>query len=136
MPLITWTDRLSVGIPTIDSQHKKLVGMINVLHDAQREGQGREALDTIFAGMADYVREHFTFEEKMLAAANYPQLAEHKRLHSEFLTRLTVMQARQQQAVQIGLSLEVMSFLRDWLVKHIEGVDQRYAAHMKQPARR
>lgn len=135
MPLITWSDRLSVGIPAIDNQHKKLVDMINQLHDAQREGQGKAALDKIFAAMADYTREHFTFEEKMLAAANYPQLTEHKRLHGEFLTRLTAMQARQQQATQVGLSLEVMSFLRDWLVKHIEGIDKRYTSHMKQPTR-
>jgi hypothetical protein len=34
MPPINSTDRLSVGIPAIDSQYRKLVDTINQLHEA------------------------------------------------------------------------------------------------------
>jgi hypothetical protein len=34
MPLINSTDRLSFGIPAIDSQYRKLVDTINQLHEA------------------------------------------------------------------------------------------------------
>ena len=136
MPLITWTDRLSVGIPAIDSQHRTLVDMINQLHEAHRRGEGRAVLDDILAAMADYARLHFRDEEALMAAAGYPKLAEHKRLHEEFGTRLIVLQARQRRSTPVGLSLEVMSFLREWLVEHIEGVDKHYVPHLAPAPRR
>jgi hemerythrin len=39
MPLINWTDKLSVGVKDIDNQHKKLVGFINLLNDGIRTGK-------------------------------------------------------------------------------------------------
>jgi hemerythrin len=40
MSLIQWNDRLSVHVAEIDGQHQKLVGMINDLNDAMRQGKG------------------------------------------------------------------------------------------------
>jgi hypothetical protein len=42
--LMTWTDRLSVGVGVIDDDHKKLVGMVNELYEAMQAGHGKEKL--------------------------------------------------------------------------------------------
>ena len=34
MPLIDWTEKMSVGVEEIDNQHKELVDIINHLHDS------------------------------------------------------------------------------------------------------
>lgn len=41
MSLIQWDDNLSVNISTFDNQHKKLILMINELHEAMAQGQGK-----------------------------------------------------------------------------------------------
>jgi hemerythrin len=40
MALIQWNDGLSVNVVEIDRQHQKLIGMINDLNDAMRQGKG------------------------------------------------------------------------------------------------
>ena len=130
MQLIEWDERLSVGISALDDQHRKLIGMINTLHQAQRLGHGKDVVDGMLDGMVDYTRRHFAFEEELIASAGYPHLAEHRVLHGDFLASLARYQDSGGQASRVGLPLDVMTFLREWFLDHIEGVDQRYAPYV------
>ena len=47
MPLMTWTDRMSVGVAVLDEDHRKLVAMVNELYDAMQAGQGKEKLGRV-----------------------------------------------------------------------------------------
>ena len=44
MALFVWSDKYSVNIKEIDSQHKKLVDLLNSLHDSMKVGRGSEVL--------------------------------------------------------------------------------------------
>jgi len=59
LPLIAWNDSLSVGVMTIDAQHKKLVDTLNQLHDAMLSGQARQLTSPILERLLQYTREHF-----------------------------------------------------------------------------
>ncbi|MGA2938094.1 MAG: hemerythrin domain-containing protein [Syntrophobacteraceae bacterium] len=63
MALIQWNDSLSVNVVDIDKQHQKLVGMINELNDAMRQGKGKDALGKIVNGLIIYAGTHFKTEE-------------------------------------------------------------------------
>jgi hemerythrin-like metal-binding protein len=130
MQLIEWDERLSVGISAIDDQHRKLIGMINSLHQAQRLGREQDVLEGGLDAVVDYTRRHFAFEEELIASAGYPHLAEHRVLHGNFLAHMEQFRERGRQASRAGLTLESMTFLREWLLDHIEGVDQRYAPYV------
>ncbi|MCC6132451.1 MAG: hemerythrin, partial [Acidobacteria bacterium] len=54
MSLITWSDELSVGVSAFDNQHKRLVALINELHDAMSAGKGSKVLGKILSELADY----------------------------------------------------------------------------------
>ena len=41
MPLMTWTDKYSVNIKEVDSQHVKLVDLLNGFHEAMKLGKGK-----------------------------------------------------------------------------------------------
>ena len=58
--MIQWDGSLSVNIAEIDSQHQRLVKMINELNDAMRVGKSRDVLGKIVTGLIAYVRVHFS----------------------------------------------------------------------------
>ena len=41
MALITWTDKMSVGIAKIDKEHQGLVELLNTLHSEMLAGRGQ-----------------------------------------------------------------------------------------------
>jgi hemerythrin len=126
MALIQWTDALSVGINEIDGQHKKLVGWINELNEAMREGKGKAVLSHTLMGLGSYTKEHFATEEKYFAKFGYPETDDHIRQHIRFVQKVSDMKKGFDEG-RMGLSIEVMNFLSEWLKHHIQGSDMKYA---------
>ncbi|MBF0565357.1 MAG: bacteriohemerythrin [Nitrospirae bacterium] len=129
MPLVTWTDNLSVHIKEIDTQHQKLVKLINDLFDAVTAKKGKDVLTKVLNELVDYTRYHFTAEEKLMATHNYPDLAKHKPEHEE-LTRKVLDFQKQFNEGKAMIDLLLMNFLKDWLVKHILGTDKKYSSYL------
>mgnify|MGYP000184110535 CR=1 FL=1 len=126
MPLINWDDSMSVRLPAMDNQHKRLVAMINELHDAMSQGRGREALKDILNRLNEYVATHFRDEERYMQSVNYPKLEAHKSEHQKFTKRVQEL-TQSFRASQVSLTIDTMKFLQEWLVNHIKRVDQQYA---------
>ena len=125
MPLIQWNDSYSVKVAEIDQQHKKLIAMINDLFAAMQQGKGKDVLGTILNGLVAYTGTHFTTEEQYFDRFGYPETVAHKKEHANFVAK--VMDFKKSfDAGQLGLSLNVMNFLSDWLTHHIQNVDKRY----------
>lgn len=131
MALITWKPEYSVEIASIDLQHRKLVDLVNELHDAMRDGRGGDALGKVLRGLVDYTKNHFAAEEKLMADAGYADLPAHLVEHRELLKKVGEIAERFEKTKGAGLTIEVMNFLRDWLTKHILGTDKKYAPHLK-----
>ncbi|MEI7810892.1 MAG: bacteriohemerythrin [Ignavibacteria bacterium] len=126
MPFINWNQRYSVGINEIDNQHKKLVNYINELHEAMKAGKAKEALSIIIQNLIKYTQTHFTLEEKYFAQFDYPDTAGHKREHQLFVSKVLDYQGRFLTGSSI-VSIEIINFLRDWLIHHICVVDKKYS---------
>ncbi len=127
MTLITWSDSYSVNSPEMDAQHKKLVAMINELHDAMKDGHGKEALGHTLDGLINYAAVHFADEEKLMAKVGFAELPAHKLEHEAFVKKALKLQA-DFHADEVVLSFTVMEFLKDWLVNHILKNDKKYGA--------
>jgi hemerythrin len=127
MPLIEWTDELSLGIESIDEQHKKLVNMINALNDAMLTNSSNELLGKIFTGLATYTQKHFAYEENMFAEYGYTDSEEHKRQHNELIAQVVELKQKFIKNPQGTMSAELMLFLKRWLTNHIMRTDKDYA---------
>ncbi len=126
MALIQWDDSFSVKVNEIDLQHKKLISMINELNDAMKDGKGKDVLGKTVSGLINYTSTHFNTEEKYFDQFGYPETINHKNEHSAFVQKVSQFKDGFQKG-KLGLSIEVMNFLSDWLKNHIKGSDMKYS---------
>ncbi|MBF0175402.1 MAG: hemerythrin family protein [Magnetococcales bacterium] len=116
---IEWSDEMSVGVASIDADHKKLVGLVNDLFSAFFIGVGDDAVTTVLTEVIDYTQHHFAREEDFLRTHGSATLAFHAEEHRK-LTEQVLAISRQGAS---ALSEDVLLFLRDWLTHHILGTD-------------
>ena len=127
MVFVEWSEKLSVGMPEIDDQHKELINILNRLHAAMAEGKGKMVLKDTLADLADYTVTHFYTEERYMTRYRYPRLAEHKAEHEAFVAKVKQFQA-DFDAGKATMSIDLMKFIKDWLVTHITGTDMAMSA--------
>ncbi len=130
MARFTWSEKYSVGIASIDAQHKKLVEMLNRMHEAMKVEKGDEALTTILEEAIKYAQEHFSYEEELLLQTKYPEFEEHKKFHAAFSQKASILMEQLKEGKQI-LTIGTWQFLKSWLEEHVQGEDKKYSAHLK-----
>jgi hemerythrin len=123
--LLTWGPGYSVGVPAMDIQHRALFGMLNELHDAMLTGRGQQATRLLLKRLVDYTRDHFAAEEKAMSAAGYPELGKHRAEH-QALTRRVQEYVVRLESSEAAINLHLLTFLREWLSKHIQQTDKEY----------
>lgn len=111
MPLMTWTDKLGVGVRVLDDDHKKLIDLLNRLDDGMKKGQGKETLGKVLDGLVSYTKFHFAREEEFFAKTGYPA-ATHKKEHDGLVKQVLELQARYKKG-ELALSLEIRQELAD-----------------------
>jgi len=126
MALFVWNDNYSVNIKHIDEQHKKLINMLNELHDAMKTGKGKEATGKILSGLIDYVGTHFSAEEKLMQQYSYTEYASHKVEHDKLTQKALSLKKEFEQGAPV-LTVELLNFLKEWLQTHILGTDKKYS---------
>jgi hemerythrin len=129
MALITWKDSYSVNIKELDNQHKKLIDLINVLHDSMKEGKGKEAICNVLDQLVHYTATHFAAEEKLFLKHGYPGSQDHYLKHQDLIEQVSSLQKRFESGESV-LTIEVMAFLKDWLTDHILASDKKYTSFL------
>jgi len=127
------TEDLKVGNSFIDQDHQKLVDLVNQLHTAMAAGHGKDVLGKILAELIRYTREHFKREEEHMQRIAYPGYAAHKQEHDTLIREVVELQNKFN-AGNGMLSVQVSTFLRNWLVNHIMKVDKDLATAIKKMA--
>lgn len=129
-----WSDDYALNLPEIDAQHKRLFELINAIWQATvRRAELAETL-LLLDELENYTAIHFAAEEELMRLAAYPGFELHRREHQRFIAR--VQQEKDSIARgKTGLSLDLLRFLKDWLVKHILGTDKKYGDFYKQGGR-
>ena len=125
MSFIIWTDDFSVGVAQFDSDHRKLIEYINTLHIGMISGHGLSEMSEILDALVDYTRFHFKREADLMEKFFYPDYESHKSEHELFIEKVNDFISLYKKGKK-AFTLELMSFLRDWLTNHIKGTDMKY----------
>lgn len=127
---IRWTTEMSVGVESIDTDHRLLLGLIAQLDDAVRGGQGPAIVSDILAALLDYTAYHFGREEALMGACGYPDAEAHAHTHHVLRTQVAQIQERYLTNPDTIHHREVQAFLSNWLIAHIMGRDKLYSPFM------
>ena len=131
MPLFEWNNNYSVNVDSIDSEHKMLLGWLNKLFDLLSEGKSKEGLNDTIRNLEDYAKNHFRREETIFQKIDYPFYQEHRALHVQFENEIEKFKNQIEQN-DLSISVEVIEFLRDWFIDHIQGADKQYVPYFNE----
>ncbi|MDR1902392.1 MAG: bacteriohemerythrin [Treponema sp.] len=126
-----WEDRLSIGIPVIDIQHRRLVEITNKLYEACRQG-GRAIRGHFIATLhetVDYTCYHFGTEDKIMQRIRYPEYAAHKKEHDDFIIKV-LKQMQDYEDEKIYAPHAMVRYLRDWILSHIAITDLKLGTYL------
>jgi len=128
---VEWKDDYSVGIATIDDDHKKLLGLINQLQAAAHYKTDEEIVENVLNQLVEYTKYHFSREEEMMKKCDYPDFEDHKKQHDEMIQQVShyINEYRVDKTRTIE---DVAVYLKTWLVNHINGSDQKYTPFLKE----
>ena len=132
MSLMKWSDNYSVQVPEMDQQHKKLIGLVNTLHDAMAKGKAGEVMAGILQELIAYTRTHFSDEETLMRSNNYPEFQAHQAEHHAFVEKVLQVQKGFAQG-HVTVRVEIMNFLCNWINDHIMKSDKGYGHYLSQP---
>ena len=130
MAFIIWLDRYDTGIDEVDIQHRKLVGLINTLFDCISLKDRKIILNQTLTELVNYTIYHFKLEEELMKKRNYPHYVSHKEQHTMFVENVNRYISKLKVDDTKAL-LDVINFLKDWLLKHILVSDKKYAEAFK-----
>ena len=129
---VSWSDSYSLGVKIVDDQHKGLLNFVNELfnHATGNEEEERAYFKAVINEVLQYVKMHFSTEEKLMILNRFPGYAEHKKAHDDF--KLVVIKSVKDFDSGEPLVLEKFAnFLKDWILNHIAKVDTQYAEYFK-----
>jgi hemerythrin len=129
MPFANWTAEFSVGVEEIDDDHKRLLALLNELHEAVEAGAAWDVLDKVLDGLMLYVNYHFAHEEALFARTDYPGYEHHRRQHRALTITVKEIYQDFQEASSGTLPQQILGFLKNWFYEHILGPDRAFGVY-------
>ncbi|MEO5371186.1 MAG: bacteriohemerythrin [Magnetococcus sp. DMHC-1] len=125
-----WSKKLETGITVVDTDHHKLLDLLNDIHKAMEQGRGAEAVGTILNELAQYTVSHFEHEAEYFRKYNYPETRQHLEIHDKLVHDVTQLIQRFH-AGEFTVVMDALDFAKAWLLEHIMDADMKFAPFLK-----
>lgn len=121
---LAWTNELSVGNATIDTDHKKLIDMTNHIMHAIKATNGAD-LSQAFKNLETWLPAHFANEEKIVRAIQFPADQQDK---ARQYSMTELQHIRDELVAKEGIWSDgavdhFCQFLQNWALEHITKTD-------------
>lgn len=121
---LQWREEYSVGVASVDHEHRELIELINMLirHMAAKPARDEvmDYLGEIYAGIAA----HFALEERIMRDSRYDEYADHKRDHDRLLDDIRDMMDEYEDTAEID-DRAFVERLDRWFSDHFRTRDAR-----------
>lgn len=127
--IFPWNKNFESGIEIIDTQHKQLVKLLNVLVGHLAFQSEAPEIAKVFDELKAYTAYHFSTEEAIwhehFCNDSWEEL--HKKGHEDFISKVLEIKGKELYKSADLVIEEIVSFLTHWLAMHIIESDKRMA---------
>jgi hemerythrin len=120
------------GIDKIDSQHLKIVDLMNKLHEEIIMNKDDKNVNESILDLKLYAIFHFSTEENMFKKYHYEgenydeHMAEHEIFNQQIAQFLS-----DESSSRLDVGYRILEFLKMWLTAHILSIDMKFSGYIK-----
>ncbi len=124
---LKWDKIYSVNVKEIDEQHKKIFSIIDRVHCPSGKNIDDKGVLEIIKELKDYGNYHLDTEEKYFKELNYPNADAHIDQHNKYRKKILELERDIESLGKEEARIQLSDFLRDWWIRHIQTMDQKYS---------
>ena len=132
MTLLNWKPEYSVGVESVDFEHREMIELINAIYDAIEDKKNPQSIEHFLGEVHATISAHFALEERVMRNANYDEFEAHKEDHEELLDEIRDLMDRFFDAPDQGLQL-LQKNLSGWFAGHFSTFDARLHGQLDTP---
>ena len=120
---LEWKPELSVGIQSVDAQHKDAIACYIRLLRSLNPDRDTTGFQRAFRELLECTREHFADEERLLRNIGFDEYEDHKHAHTKLIRDAEDFAINVRSQFDAGACTAVAKWFRWWLLDHIEKQD-------------
>lgn len=119
--MIEWKAEFETGIPSADHEHRKLIELVNELHEKARVADTVEEAAQSLDRIVTQFTAHFAHEEEAMRDMGYAEFAGHKADHDRLIAEVEQALAAVRQGTE--LAVDFPARLENWFTGHFKTLD-------------
>lgn len=124
MSLLEWKSEFSVGVESMDFEHRNMIAMINEIYDEMKARRDASSVEQFLGDIHAAISAHFALEERMMKDAGYGEYEAHKDDHEELLDQIRDMMDEFRVDSESGFGI-LKENLANWFEAHFASFDAR-----------
>jgi hemerythrin len=130
MAYLDWDPAYDTGVPGIDYEHRRLVGLLNQVHEMILSGAEPRQVAGTLADFHALAARHFALEERIMKDRNFPGLSGRRDTHRRLLDQVReIMDGHDAGSYHAGENLP--ETLRKWLSEAMD-IDVKLFAEIEE----
>jgi hemerythrin len=123
MALLQWKSEYETRIAAVDYEHRRLIGLINEMHE-RLAGLGHQpAVSAFFGDLYAAISAHFALEERVMRERAYSAYVPHKDDHERLLDEIRDLMDEYETSFDPACGESLRERLDVWFVRHFQEMD-------------
>lgn len=117
-----------MNVKQIDLQHQEILESMHFIYDSLMSKKSPDIINKELEVLMNHANAHFLTEEMYFKEFNYDGAAEHIEAHNKLRRDAGdfVIKIKQVNGDTYEIVFELIDFLENWLVDHLETLDKKY----------
>ncbi|MDH3578977.1 MAG: hemerythrin family protein [Gammaproteobacteria bacterium] len=124
MNLLKWKSEYSVGVESVDAEHREMIELINDVYAKLGKSPDAEEVEDCLEKIHTAISLHFALEERIMRENSYFEYEAHKEDHEDLLDEIRDLMDEFVADTAAGARL-LEKRLSDWFARHFATFDAR-----------